>query len=125
MSMPRPPEQAHDDDQPLFDVPDSAIVPKTGLRAFFRGYQGTQRTRLHVLRDTPVNRYSTPRAGFNGDEGWCGTSAAPTYQSATLWIDPLPRHPPDGLVWCPTCVGRLAERLGLLDQVAELLAAAA
>lgn len=35
---------------------------------------------------------------------------------------PTPAVPPAGLSWCPTCVGRLAERAGALGRVAAELA---
>lgn len=127
VSMPRPAERL-DDDQPLFDVPDSAVVAvvaEVRLRAFYRGYAGAQTTRLHVERDTPVRRYSSTAQSPKWPESWCGVTASPTRQSQTIYVDPLPTHPPDGLEWCAKCLGHLAERLGMLGEVGQLLAAAA
>lgn len=116
----------------LFEVPASAIVAPTPERvratAFYHGYLSARTTLLHVLRDTPVRRYVSPHssgADHDWGQGWCGTSATNSTRSVTVFLDPLPTQPPDGLVWCPTCLGRLAGRLGLLGVVGELLASAA
>lgn len=53
----------------------------------------------------------------------CGQGTAPAPNSAAVILDPLPRHTPEGLSWCPVCTGRLAERCGLLAEMAERLAA--
>ena len=53
----------------------------------------------------------------------CGQSARRHTSSDPMVINPMPSCPPDGLAWCPVCVGHLAEVLGLLGEVAASLAA--
>jgi len=38
-------------------------------------------------------------------------------------IEPPTDRPPEGLSWCPKCIGHLAEVLGLFDEIAASLAA--
>jgi hypothetical protein len=52
----------------------------------------------------------------------CGQGTAPAPGSGAVILDPLPARTPEGLSWCPVCTGRLAERYGLLNGIAELLA---
>lgn len=94
-------------------------------RAFYRGYvDGTQRakrvTRLHIFRDIPA----APRARWTDDrpraEGWCGIHAWRCKQSTPVILDPLPSRPPEGLRWCPLCVGRLLDQAGLLPEAVAL-----
>ena len=54
---------------------------------------------------------------------WCGQSATQHTNSEPVILDPMPSSPPEGLSWCPACVGHLAGQLGLLDDIAESLAA--
>jgi hypothetical protein len=78
--------------------------------------RGGQVRRLHIVRD------DGPRPGW---QTMCGQHATGTTKAAAVVIDPMPAAPPDGLTWCPTCIGLLTERAGLLDVLAELLAATA
>jgi hypothetical protein len=88
-------------------------------RAVYRGYpastdrRSARVTRLHVIReDGPGGRMQT----------WCGQGAGSHRNSEPVILDPLPARPPDGLKWCPMCVGHLAEVCGVLDEVAARLA---
>lgn len=115
------------DEPQLFNVPASKIVPveRVALVAFHSGFTGKMVTRLHVLRDVPTRRKAYPSPVPAGRaEGWCGTPATPTLRAPVVYLDPMPSCPPEGLCWCPMCLGRLAERLGLLDQIGVLLAGA-
>ena len=96
----------------------------------YRGYfSGTGRKqsalvrRLHVIRDTPVKhhgyRFNPPRPVVT----WCGQSAGPHRNSEPVILSPMPPVPPAGLTWCPACIGHLAERLGLIGEIAASLAA--
>ena len=100
-------------------------------RAVYRGYwQGGKRsarvTRLHIIRDTPVAAHSSAYRPFHQPSAvqtWCGQSATRHQHSEPVIIDPMPSSPPEGLKWCPACVGHLAELLGVLGEVAAGLAA--
>jgi len=105
-----------------------APLPVKAARAVYRGYvhggrRAGQVRRLHVIRDTPVahhgDRACWPRAEYT----WCGQSAGLHQKSAPQVISPLPDRPPEGLAWCPACIGHLAEYYGLLGEVAASLAA--
>jgi len=88
-------------------------------RAFYRSYHGAtgkragQVTRCHVIREDGV---------APGREGWCKTSATDHQNSVAVVLDPMPADCPDGLTWCPLCIGRLAERMGALPLFAAELA---
>lgn len=100
-------------------------------RAVYRGYwQGGKRsarvTRLHVIRETPVREHRSTYRPFHEPAAmrtWCGQSATQHQNSEPVMFDPMPAKPPEGLRWCPACVGHLAEHLGLLDEVAARLVA--
>jgi hypothetical protein len=100
-------------------------------RAVYRGYwHGGKRsarvTRLHVIRDTPVAGHRPAYQPFHRSPGiqtWCGQSAGRHTNSEPVIIDPIPDAPPHGLAWCPQCIGHLAERYGLLGEVAASLVA--
>jgi hypothetical protein len=97
-------------------------LPPVPARAFYRGYpdlsgrRSARVTRLHILRED---------GRFPAREGLCGTGAGRHRMSNPVLIDPMPAAPPDGLSWCPPCIGQLAERAGLVEAFATLLAAAA
>lgn len=87
-------------------------------RAFYRSYPGNGRragqvTRLHILRED---------GPYAGEQGWCSASARGVTRSDPIVLDPMPEKPPEGLRWCPPCVGRLAEAMGALDLFAAELA---
>lgn len=100
-------------------------------RAVYRGYwQGGKRsarvTRLHIIRDTPVAARRSACRPFHkppAEQTWCGQFAVRHTNSEPVIFDPMPGAPPDGLEWCPACIGHLAERYGLLGEVASALAA--
>lgn len=91
-------------------------------RALYRGYyEGGRRAgqvrRLHVIRD------KGPAGWEDGKQVLCGLHAWPCTNSVPVILDPVPDRPPEGLEWCPKCVGLLAGLYGLLDEVAASLAA--
>lgn len=92
------------------------------MRAFYRGYhaatsrRAAQVRRLHIMRED--GRYP-------GRQGECGMHGHDVTHSPTVILDPAPQTPPDGLAWCPKCIGLAAARTGLLDQWAAQLAGGA
>ncbi|MFI1194024.1 hypothetical protein ACH4T9_12315 [Micromonospora sp. NPDC020750] len=82
-------------------------------RAFYRGYQSTRVTRLHVMRED---------GKFPGRSAECGVHGWGVRRSEPVILDPIPAVPPAGLSWCPGCVGKLAERAGVLARWAAELA---
>jgi hypothetical protein len=95
-------------------------------RAVYRGYwQGGKRsarvTRLHIVREDKERRSWVPE--WSGAQTLCGQSATQHRHSDPVIIDPMPAEPPEGLSWCPMCIGHLAEQLGVLGEVAAGLAA--
>jgi hypothetical protein len=101
-------------------------------RAVYRGYwQGGKRsarvTRLHIIRETPVAAHRSAYRPFHeppSEQTWCGQFATACTNSEPVIFDPMPSAPPEGLKWCPQCIGHLAEVLGKLDELAAQLAAA-
>ncbi len=90
-------------------------------RAMYRGYPASSSprksarvTRLHIIREEGPNGWP---------QTWCGQSAGVHRNSQPVIIDPMPLRAPEGLSWCPKCIGHLAERYWLLDEIAESLAA--
>lgn len=99
--------------------------PVRRARAVHRGYHSARTTRLHIIRDKPVRvaavaSHRPPREPR--PETWCGQSAATHTNSPPVVLDPMPAAPPEGLTWCPQCIGHLAEWYGLLGKVAGILA---
>lgn len=84
-------------------------------RAFYRGYQSARTTRLHIMRED---------GKFPGRSALCGVHGWGVRRSEPVVLDPMPAQPPAGLSWCPACVGRLAERAGVLAGWAAELAQA-
>lgn len=90
-------------------------------RAVYRNYwhggkRSSRVTRLHIIRETGKRHQCL--------ETWCGQLASPHTNSEPVIIDPMPDEPPDGLSWCPNCIGHLAEILGMMGGVARQLARA-
>jgi hypothetical protein len=91
-------------------------------RGLYRGYyaggkRAGQVRRLHVIRE------EGPKGWEPGKQVLCGQHAWAVRNSDPVILDPLPDRPPEGLAWCPKCVGLLAENLGLLEEIASSLAA--
>lgn len=97
----------------------TATVP----RAVYRGYSSKSGKRAGQVRRLHVIREHGPGDAPPGSQTLCGQSAGRHTDSPAVIISPLPDRPPDGLLWCPKCIGHLAERLGLLGEVAASLAA--
>lgn len=91
-------------------------------RALARGYW-TGRKRAGQVRRLHVIREDGPKGWEPGKQTMCGQAAWNCQNSDAVIFDPMPDRPPEGLSWCPACVGHLAERLGLLGEVASSLAA--
>lgn len=88
-------------------------------RAVHSGYV-TGATRAGQVRRCHIIREDGPRPG---QSAMCGQGVWPVTRSTPIVLDPMPSVPPDGLTWCPHCIGRLAEHLGALDDLAAQLAA--
>jgi hypothetical protein len=93
----------------------------TGPRAVYRGYwkdgrRSARVTRLHIIRETGKRP---------GTQTWCGQGAGLHTNSEPVVLDPMPAVPPDGLSWCPICIGHLAEQTKRMDEVAAILSGAA
>lgn len=89
------------------------------VRTVERGYYASQPqrsarvTRVHVIREDGPHP---------GKQAMCGQHAYDVRNSEAIVRD-VPHALPDGLSWCPKCVGHLAEKLGRLGEVARLLGA--
>jgi len=103
---------------------EGAVAPTAGMGAV-RAYhsvfgrperRGGQVRRLHIIRED---------GRAPGKQTLCGQHATGTTKAGAVLIDPMPATPPDGLTWCPTCIGLLTERTGRLDALAALLTATA
>lgn len=96
-------------------------------RGVFSNWKSTNTQRLHVVRDAwmfrPEGARAVPRVE-PGRQTVCGQSAVGTLKSPVTVLDPLPAEPPEGLTWCPMCVGHLAECLGLTGVFGRMLAEA-
>lgn len=87
-------------------------------RAFYRDYTpGAKRSalvrRLHIVRED---------GKFPGRHGYCGIQVGPVKLSKAAVIDPMPTVAPLGLAWCGKCVGEHADRVGLINTFASVLA---
>ena len=78
------------------------------------GARAGQVRRVHVVRETATRSLSA------GDLTLCGQGTNTHRQSEGI-IRLAPHDLPEGLSWCPTCVGRLAEQLGRTSELAALL----
>src|SRR5579859_7317806 len=90
-------------------------------RAMVRGYPVTDKSRAGQVKRIHIIREDTP-SGLR--QTWCGQGTGAHKNSQPLIFDPMPATAPEGLSWCPMCIGHLAELCGLLNEVAKLLAAA-
>jgi hypothetical protein len=99
-------------------------------RAVYRGYyqsgkRAGQVTRLHIIReDGPRGaiREGRVRGVPAGSQTLCGQGALKHRNSDPVIISPMPAEPPEGLSWCPKCVGCQAELSGLIGEFAARLA---
>lgn len=92
------------------------------VRTIERGYYAGSR-RAGQVRRVHVIREEGPRGWDNsefGNQTMCGQGAWKG-QNSTPIIRDVPHALPEGLQWCPKCTGHLAERLGRLTEVAQLL----
>jgi hypothetical protein len=98
-------------------------VTAAPVRTVERGYASStgrragQVSRVHVIRDIPPR---TERGLAAGHQTWCGQTTGRHQNSAAIVRD-APHVLPDGLAWCPHCIGRAAEYLGLLEVVARVI----
>ncbi|MEU8805024.1 hypothetical protein [Streptomyces anthocyanicus] len=91
------------------------------MRAFYRGYNDQSGRRAAQVRRLHIMREDGPMPGKQAE---CGMHGHAVIHSPAVILDPAPETPPDGLAWCPRCVGLAAARTGLLNQWAAQLAAA-
>ena len=95
----------------------------SAVRTLERGYaastsrRSTRVTRVHVIRDAPPRRDRMLPAGR---ETWCGQGAG-DHRDSTAIVRDTPHVLPEGLAWCPHCIGRAAEHLGRLEEVARVI----
>lgn len=82
-------------------------------RAFYSGYRSSMVRRVHIMRED---------GRWAGGQGLCGIAGRATAKSPVVVLDPMPDTPPAGLTWCPSCMGHLAERAGMLPAWGEVLA---
>lgn len=89
---------------------------RTVERGYFAstGRRSKRVTRVHVIRETGT------RSLAPGSQTLCGTSAT-RHQNSEPVVRNVPHPLPEGLAWCPACIGHLAERLGRLGEVARVL----
>lgn len=91
-----------------------AALIRTCQRSYVQdGHRAGQVKRVHVVRERgPKDR--------DGTTTLCGQHAyAVTLSEGVIRAAPHPL--PDGLTWCPKCVGLLAERQGRTAEIATLL----
>jgi hypothetical protein len=83
---------------------------------------GTRHTgqvrRLHIIRE------QGPKGADPGSHALCGAGVWSLSNSEPVIVDPMPAGPPEGLSWCPKCVGCQAELSGLIGEFAARLAGA-
>jgi hypothetical protein len=93
-------------------------VPKAFYRDYVAGRRRAGQVKLaHILRED---------GPWAGKQALCSLQAWDVTDSRAVMLDPMPAAAPEGLRWCPRCVGLLAQRMGRLDLiVAELVLAGA
>lgn len=96
-------------------MPGEAIPVRTCRRSYVQdGARAGQVQRVHVVRETPTRSLAA------GEQTLCGQHAYAVRQSEGIVRD-APHELPEGMSWCPTCTGRLAEVLGRTAEIAALL----
>lgn len=99
--------------------------PVSTLIAFHRGYSSRTGRRagqvrlLHILRPVMVGKPPNQT-----EQAFCHAAAWPCTDSPRVEVLSFPLVPPEGLAWCPTCIGWAAERLGLIETFARAIAEA-
>lgn len=95
----------------------------TVIRTVERNYPASRETRsgrvsrVHIVREEGPRGHEGPKR-----QTWCGQHAYDVTNSRSL-IREAPHPLPEGLRWCPACIGHLAEQVGRLGEVARLLGA--
>lgn len=93
-------------------------MPRAVHRGYYTGHKRAgQVRRLHIIREDAVGRLGKP-----GDQTLCGTHVWDVQHSEAVILSPMPATPPEGLTWCPACVGKQAELSGFLAEFAARLA---
>jgi hypothetical protein len=98
-------------------------VTVSAVRTVERGYVASTGRRAGQVRRVHVIREEGPRGWDNsefGNQTLCGQGAWKGQNSPPI-IRYAPHELPEGLTWCPKCVGQLAELLGRTHAVARLL----
>lgn len=97
------------------------------MRAMYRSFERTGSRgpkRVHIQRPEETMRRPTrvllTRADPTTPTMWCGTPAWNVTQSQAVELDPWDRLP-DGFAWCGSCVGKHADWLGVLTELADRL----
>jgi hypothetical protein len=95
-------------------TPQPSAPVRTCQRGYVRdGQRAGQVQRVHVVREHgPKEQHGTSTL--------CGQFTGAHRQSQGIFRD-APHELPEGLSWCPTCVGKLAEQTGRTAEVAALL----
>lgn len=90
---------------------------RTCQRSYVRaGHRAGQVQRVHVVREQGPRGWEDKP----GTQTLCGQSTRLHRKSEGVIRD-APHGLPEGLSWCPKCVGLLAEQLGRTAEVARLL----
>ena len=92
----------------------------TAVRTVERGYAASTGRRAGQVRRVHVIREKGPGNWEPGSQALCGSHAWNVTDSPAIIRD-APHELPEGLTWCPKCVGHLAELLGRTHAVARLL----
>ncbi len=90
------------------------------IRTLQRGYHDGGRQPAGQVRRVHVIREEGPRGWSGTRQTWCGQSSGRVTHSPPV-IREAPHELPEGMSWCPKCVGLLAELAGRLDEVARSL----
>lgn len=96
----------------------------TPVRTLERGYHAATGRRARQVQRVHIIREEGPKDCKPGSRALCGSHAWGVTHSPPV-VREAPHPLPDGLRWCPACIGHLAEQLGMLGEVARLLGAEA
>lgn len=96
----------------------------TDVRTLERGYHAATGRRARQVQRVHVIREHGPKGREGGRQALCGAHARGVTNSPPI-IREAPHPLPEGLRWCPACIGHLAEQSGRLGEVARLLGAEA